>query len=87
MTTRIDITQTWHGDNILTAVAQVREARDRFDHAKAVMETCIDPCDYSKLEEVFGLPEGTVETLYNLVAGVTTDLAGFNISATIARIG
>ena len=87
MTTRIDITRTPHGDNILTAVAQVREARDKFDHAKAVMETCIDGSDYSKLEQVFGLPAGAGETLYNLVAGVVSDMAGFNISATIARIG
>lgn len=87
MTTRIDITRTPHGDSLLTAVAQVREARDRFDHAKAVMETCIDNGDYSKLEQVFGLETGQGETLYNLIAGVVTDMAGFNMSATIARIG
>ena len=86
-TTRINITRTPHGDNLLTAVAQMREARDRLDHAKAVMETAIDGSDYSQLEQLFGAPEGTGETLYNLVAGTTTDMAGFNISATIARLG
>lgn len=87
MTTRINITRTSHGDNLLTAIAQLREARDRLDHAKAVMETTIDAGDYSQLEALFGAPAGTGETLYNLVAGVCTDLAGFNISATIARMG
>jgi len=85
--TRIDITRTPHGDNLLTAVAQAREARDRLNHAKAVMETAIDGGDYSRVEQLFGIEEGKGETTYNLVAGVCTDLAGFNVSATIARIG
>lgn len=87
MTTRIDITPTPHGSNILAAVSQLREARDKLEHAKAVMETCIDAGDYTKLEQVFGAPGGTGETLYNLIAGDVSDLAGYNISATIARIG
>lgn len=87
MSTRINISNTVHGLNVLTAVAQLREARDRLDHAKAVMEAAIDNGDYSEVETLFGAPEGTGQTLYNLVAGVTTDMAGFNISATIARIG
>ncbi len=87
-TTRINIARSsQHGDNLLTAIAQIREARDRLDHAKAVMETAIDGADYSQLETLFGAPEGTGQTLYNLVAGVCTDIAGFNISATIARMG
>lgn len=85
--TRIDITRTPHGDNLLTAVAQIREARDRLDHAKAVMETAIDGGDYSRVEELFGIEAGQGQTAYNLIAGVCTDLAGFNITATIARIG
>lgn len=85
--TRITLTRTQHGDSVLTAIAQMREARDRLDHAKAVMETVIDSGDYSGIEELLGAPEGAGETLYNLVAGVCTDLAGFNISATIARLG
>ena len=87
MSTRIDIQRTPHGDNLLTAVAQLREARDRLDHAKAVMETCISTGDYSRVETVFGVEAGQGETVYNLVAGVCTDVAGFNISATIARMG
>lgn len=86
-TTRINITRTAHGDNLLTAVAQMREARDRLNHAKAVMETAIDGGDYSQVEQLFGAPAGTGQTLYNLVAGVSTDAAGFNISAMIARVG
>lgn len=87
MATRIDITRTSHGDNLLTAVAQLREAWDRLDHAKAVMETCIDTDDYSRVELLFGIEPGQGQTAYNLIAGVCTDLAGFNISATIARMG
>ena len=78
-TTRINITRTAHGDNLLTAVAQIREARDRLNHAKAVMETAIDGNDYSQVEQLFGAPTGAGQTLYNLVAGVSTDAAGFNI--------
>lgn len=86
--TRINVSRaSAHGDNLLTAIAQIREARDRLDHAKAVMETAIDGADYSMVESLFGAPEGAGQTLYNLVAGVCTDLAGFNISATIARMG
>jgi hypothetical protein len=84
---RIDITGTQHGASLTTAVAQTREARDRFKHAKAVMEATIVDGDYSGVEQLFGAPEGTGETLYNLVAGVVTDLDGFNIDATIARMG
>ena len=86
-TTRINITRTPHGDNLLTAVAQMREARDRLNHAKAVMETAIDGSDYSSVEQLFGIEAGQGQITYNLVAGVCTDLAGFNVSATIARIG
>lgn len=85
--TRINITRTEHGNNLLTAIAQMREARDRLDHAKAVMEAAIDGGSYTEVETIFGAPTGTGQTLYNLVAGVCTDLAGFNISATIARMG
>ena len=85
--TRIDITRTPHGDNLLTAVAQMREARDRLDHAKAVMETAIDGSDYSRVEQLFGIEAGQGQTAYNLVAGVCTDLGGFNVSAMIARMG
>ncbi len=88
MSTRIDITRTQHGDRILTAIAQLREAQDALEHSKAVMESAIDSgSDYSGVETLFGAPEGTGETLYNLVAGVCTEMAGFNISATIARLG
>lgn len=87
MATRIDVQRTPHGDNLLTAVAQLREARDRLDHAKAVMETCIDTDDYSRVESLFGIEAGQGQTAYNLIAGVCTDLAGYNLSATIARIG
>lgn len=85
--TRIDIQRTPHGNDLLTAVAQLREARDRLNHAKAVMETAINSGDYSRVEALFGIEAGQGETAYNLVAGVTTDMAGFNISATIARMG
>ena len=85
--TRIDIAHTPHGDNLLTAVAQMREARDRLDHAKAVMETAIDGSDYSRVEQIFGIEAGQGQTAYNLIAGAATDMAGFNISATIARMG
>jgi hypothetical protein len=87
MSTRIDVMRTAHGDSLLTAVAQMREARDRLDHAKAVMETCIDNGDYGRVEALFGIEAGLGQTAYNLVAGVCGDLAGFNISATIARMG
>lgn len=86
-TTRINITRTAHGDNLLTAVAQMREARDRLDHAKAVMETAINDGDYSRVEQIFGIEAGQGQTAYNLIAGAATDMAGFNISATIARMG
>ena len=85
--TRIDIAHTPHGDNLLTAVAQMREARDRLDHAKAVMETAINDGDYSRVEQIFGIEAGLEQTAYNLIAGAATDMAGFNISATIARMG
>jgi hypothetical protein len=87
MSTRINITRTAHGDNLLTAIAQMREARDRLDHAKAVMEAALDGGSYAEVEAIFGAPEGSGQTLYNLVAGVCTDLAGYNLSATIARMG
>ena len=85
--TRIDIAHTPHGDNLLTAVAQMREARDRLNHAKAVMETAINADDYSRVEQIFGIEAGHGQTAYNLIAGAVTDMAGFNISATIARMG
>lgn len=86
-TTRINLTRTEHGNRVLTAVAQLREAQDALEHSKAVMETAIDNGNYSGVEELFGAPAGMGDDLYNLVAGVTSDMAGFNISATIARIG
>lgn len=86
-TTRITLTRTEHGNSVLTAVAQLREAQDALEHAKAVMETAIDNGNHAGVETLFGAPAGTGETLYNLVAGVCTDMAGFNISATIARLG
>lgn len=85
--TRINVARTEHGQNVLSAVGSLRDARDRIEHAKAVMETTIDGTNYAALEELFGVPAGQGETLYNLLAGVNTDMAGFNISATIARIG
>ena len=85
--TRIDITRTPHGDNLLVAVAQIREARDRLDHAKAVMETAIDEDDYSRVEELFGIEAGQGQTVYNLISGSSNVPAGFDITATIARIG
>lgn len=87
-TTRINVSRVGpHGDNLLTAIAQIREARDRLAHAKSIMETCIDSGDYNQLESLFGIQTSSGETVYNLIAGVCTDLAGFNISATIARMG
>jgi hypothetical protein len=85
--TRIDVQRTEHGANVLSAVGSLRDARDRIAHAKAVMETCIDGSNYTRLEELFGVEAGQGQTLYNLLAGVNTDMAGFNIAATIARIG
>lgn len=85
--TRIDIQRTQHGNDLLTAVVQMREARDRLNHAKAVMETAIDSGSYSRVETLFGIEAGQGETTYNLIAGVVADMAGFNISATIARMG
>jgi len=84
---RIELERTDQSDNLLTALQNLRNARDRLDHAKAVMETCIDNGDYTELEALFGAPTGKGETVYNLIAGVVGDLAGFNASATIARMG
>lgn len=86
-TTRIDLTRTEHGNRVLTAVAQLREAQDALEHSKAVMEAAVDEGDYSGVEVLFGAPEGTGQTMYNLIAGVVSDMAGYNISATIARMG
>ena len=87
MSNRINLGRTQHSDRVLTAVAQLREAQAALAHSKAVMEAAIVAGDHSEVETLFGAPEGTGETLYNLVAGVVSDMAGFNISATIARIG
>lgn len=86
--TRIELNETAHSRRLLTAVAQLREAQDALEHSKAVMEAAIDSGDYAEVETLFGVQEaGEGQTLYNLVAGVVTDMAGFNISATIARLG
>lgn len=85
--TRIELSNTDQSGNVVTALDNLRNARDRLDYAKAVMETCIDGTDYSTLETLFGVPTGQGETFYNLIAGVVSDLSGFNSSATIARIG
>ena len=85
--TRIELTNTDQSGNITTALDNLRNARDRLDYAKAVMETCIDADDYSTLEALFGVPTGEGATVYNLIAGVVSDLSGFNTSATIARLG
>lgn len=86
-TTRIELENTDQASNLITAVNNLRNARDRLIHAKAVMETAIDGTDYTLVETLFGAPAGTGQTLYNLIAGVTGDLAGFNTGATIARLG
>ncbi len=86
-TTRIELSATDQSANIDTALINLRNARDRLNYAKAVMETCIDSGDYSLVEEIFGVPTGQGETFYNLLAGLVSDLAGFNTTATIARIG
>lgn len=57
--TRIDLTRTEHGNRVLTAVAQLREAQDALEHSKAVMEAAVDEVDYSGVEVLFGAPEGT----------------------------
>lgn len=85
--TRIELQRTDQSDSVLAAIGNLRDTRDRLNHAKAVMETCIDNGSYALVEELFGAPAGSGQTLYNLIAGLTTDLAGFNTSATIARIG
>ena len=85
--TRIELTTTDQSGNVAIALDNLRNARDRLDYAKAVMEACIDGTDYSTLEALFGVPAGEGETFYNLIAGVVSDLSGFNTSATIARIG
>lgn len=85
--TRIELDNTDQSSNVITAVDNLRNARDRLQHAKNVMEACIDGADYTTLETLFGVPTGSGQTLYNLVAGVVSDLSGFNTSATVARIG
>lgn len=85
--TRLELTSTEQSNNLATAIDNLRNARDRINHAKAVMETCIDGTNYALVEELFGVPAGSGETLYNLIAGVASDLAGFNTAATIARLG
>ena len=87
VTTRIEMTNTEQSSNLDTALQNLRNARDRLNYAKAVMETCIDSGDYTLVETLWGLPAGTGETVYNLISGVASDLAGFNTSATIARLG
>ena len=84
---RIELERTDQSDNLLTALQNLRNARDRLDHAKAVMEACIDGTNYAELEALFGVPAGKGETVYNLIAGVVSDLAGFNTAATSARMG
>jgi hypothetical protein len=85
--TRITVTRTEQSENVTQALRLLRDARDRLNYAKAVMETTIDGTDYSALETLFGVPGGQGETYYNLLAGTVGDLNGYNTTATIAQVG
>jgi hypothetical protein len=72
------------------AASDLLTARDRLRQIKAVMEAMIapgTPSDFSQVEAKFGVIQGQGETLYNLVAGATTQLNGFDITALIDRLG
>lgn len=75
------------GADVRQAVAMLQQSKDLLERLKAVMEMQIDNGDFSAIETEFGLPAGTGETLYNLVAGSYTDLNGFNVNALLSRLG
>jgi hypothetical protein len=64
------------GQQLRTAVDQLQAARQALQKLKATMDTQINGSDYSMIEAQFGLQAGQGQTLYNLVAGGNTDLAG-----------
>ena len=84
---RIDIERTQHGSSLLTAIDQMREAKDRLAHTRSVMEASIDGTDYTKLEEVFGIPEGSGAAAYALVTGAESKIDAADIKTIIARMG
>lgn len=84
---RINLTSTPHSQRVTTAVAQLREALDALRHSKAVMEAAIDGTDYSQVEELFGVPAGLGDDLYNLVSAATTTLVGPELKALVSRVG
>ena len=75
------------GNQARNAVTTIQSARKQIVDLKAIMETQIDNGSYTLLEQQFGLQAGQGETLYNLIAGVNTDMSTFNVGALIARLG
>jgi hypothetical protein len=89
--TRITLTQTEQAQNLAVALRQIREARDRLGYAVEVANACIDtattPANYTMLEEVFGVPAGQGQTVYNLIAGAQNKIDAPDIKTAIARMG
>lgn len=75
------------GQQVQSAAQQLQAAKEQITDLKAIMETMINASDYTMLEQQFGLQAGSGVTLYNLIAGVNTDLSTFNVGALIARVG
>jgi hypothetical protein len=79
------------GQQLRTAVDQLREVRDRLRKLKEVMDTQVDltpdPDDYSLLEGQFGLAAGRGQETYNLVAGAFAQANGTPVLQLLERCG
>ncbi len=62
-------TAVLRGASLQSLVFQLQQARGNLGQVKMVMDQCIDGSDYSALETLYGLPAGTGQTVYNIVAG------------------
>lgn len=88
MSDRIRIgTSTTSANNLRSAIASLRAARDRIEYCKEIMDECIDGVDYSDLETEFGLSAGDGEAVYNLTAGAKANVDDSASQQFISRIG
>ncbi len=62
-------TTVLRGASLQSLVFALQRARGELAQVKAVMDQCINGSDYTALEALYGLPAGTGQTVYNIVAG------------------
>lgn len=76
-----------HEQSLRREVDRLWACAEGISQIKRIMEEAAASPDWSGVEELFGIPEGEGETVYNLIAGTNTALQDSAVQQLLVRLG